>query len=293
MAAPALLPSDLVHAFVKVIEAGSVTAAATRLGRTQSAVSLQLRRLEEHLGMALFARSGRGLEPTAAARTFLPHARAILSAHAAAVEALDPARLRGTVRLGTIQDAGESLLPGVLRRFSSLHPSVALDITIGGSRALRDSRDRGGLDVTLTLDDGTDSTATARVAVPMAWLASATEPLPSAEGAVPLALLSPPCTFRAAALSALEDAGRAYRITATGPGLSGILAAVRAGVAITARTPASCTTEIRALTSAETEALRLPSLPMAHHALHESPDCPPPARRLSAMLAEALTTMPS
>ncbi|MCA1972256.1 MAG: LysR family transcriptional regulator, partial [Caenispirillum sp.] len=146
-----LLPSDLLRTFVAVVDDGGMSAAGLRVGRSQSAVSLQVKRLEELVGAALFRRDSRDLALTPAGDTLLPYARRLLALNEQALTALAPARLTGVVRLGVVQDFAETALAGVLARFAEAHPNVALETRVGSSSALRDAVAHVGLDVCLAV----------------------------------------------------------------------------------------------------------------------------------------------
>lgn len=281
-----LLPSDLLRTFVAVVDDGGMSAAGLRVGRSQSAVSLQVKRLEELVGAALFRRDSRDLALTPAGETLLPYARRLLALNEQALAALAPARLTGVVRLGVVQDFAETALAGVLARFAEAHPSVALETRVGSSSALRDAVAHAGLDVCLAI--GPAEGAMAARTVPMAWLAADQAPhaLPAP---LPLALLDPPCSYRRAALAALEAAGVAHRIAYAGPSLSAVLAAVRAGLAVTVRTADLAGRGLVALAPGEAAARGLPPLPEVTHALQVRADAGPAARRLGAVMAEVLT----
>lgn len=285
MADAPLLPSDLLRTFVAVVDDGGMSAAGLRVGRSQSAVSLQVKRLEDLVGAALFRRDSRDLALTPAGETLLPFARRLLALNEQALAALAPARLTGVVRLGVVQDFAETALAGVLARFAEAHPNVALETRVGSSSALRDAVAHAGLDVCLAV--GAAEGAAAARTVPMVWLAA--EQAPAALPApLPLALLDPPCSYRRAALEVLEAAGVAHRIAYAGPSLSAVLAAVRAGLAVTVRTTDLAGRGIVALAPGEAAARGLPPLPEVTHALHVRPDAGPAARRLGAVMAEVL-----
>jgi DNA-binding transcriptional LysR family regulator len=179
----------------------------------------------------LFHRDGRRLTLTPAGQTLLVHAREILALNDRAVVALTGDALVGPVRVGLVQDFAETLLSGVLARFSQLNPDTQLQVRVAGSPELLELLAADRLDVVLCMGAQDDPDAV-RVA-PMVWHgdASLTE-LPI----LPLAILAPPCRFRDAALAALERDGRPYRVALETPSLSALRAAVEAGLAVTCRT---------------------------------------------------------
>lgn len=255
---PLDLPVDLLRAFLATADLGTVTAAAERIGRTQPAVSMRLRRLEELAGQALFRRCGRMLALTPAGEILREHARRMIDAHDAAVAAIAAAPLRGSIRIGVIQDVADSCLADTLGRFARLHPGVRLDLQVGGSAALRDRVATGALDLAVGLDDSGDAAAPP---LPLHWLGDATlldrSPLP-------LALLDAPCAFRNAALAALDAIGRPWRLAVSGPSLSGLRAAVNAGLGLTCRTPLGMAGVARVA--------GLPALPSTRLAVMVAPD---------------------
>ncbi len=146
------LPTDLLRSFAAIADAGGIAKAAERVHRTQPAVSLQVKRLEGMLGVALVRRQGRGVALTEAGERLLVYARRILTLNDEAVAALAPAALAGPVRFGTVQDFADTALPGVLARFAAENPGVRLDVRVGNSTALLDELEAGGLDLVLASD---------------------------------------------------------------------------------------------------------------------------------------------
>jgi DNA-binding transcriptional LysR family regulator len=214
-------------------ELGSFARAADRLGRSQSAVSMQLKRLEEQTGKALFRRSGRGLVPTEAGDALLAYARRIIALNDEAAASLG-AIPTASVRLGLPQDFAEDVLPEVILRFARKWPLMQVEAHVGRSFALGQEVDSGRLDVAIAFaSHGTQGPGTALASLPILWLGGKK---PVAEGAIPLALFDHPCLFRQNALQALEAHGPEWRIALTTPSLPGLWAALRSGLGITART---------------------------------------------------------
>lgn len=274
------LDLDLLKAFVAVIDSGTVSAAAKRTFRTQAAVSLQMGRLAEAAGARLLTRAGRRMIATEAGEALLTYARRMLALHDEAVMMVSGRDIAGQVRLGLTQDFAETALPPALAVFGRAHPAVTLDIAVDGTASLLRAMDDGRLDLVL---GGRHPRADARplCRAPMTWLQApgatmehwlATE--------LPLAMFDPPCPFRAAALAALGGAGIRWRMAVRGPSLSGLLAAVRAGLAVTVRTQ-PCPTGLVAATT-------LPRLPEAEFALYHPEPAAPAVARLAAALADIL-----
>ena len=137
------LSIDFLRTFIAIADAGTFAAAAERVGRTVSAVSLQIDRLEEQVGRALFQKAGRRMEPTSAGRQLLDHARTILAANDAAVSAMSSDRLSGTVHLGVLHDGIEAAAATVLADFMAAHPDARIEVVVDTSQALIDAMEAG------------------------------------------------------------------------------------------------------------------------------------------------------
>jgi DNA-binding transcriptional LysR family regulator len=237
-----LFGHDLLRALVAIADAGSFAKAADALHLTQAAVSLQIRRLEEQTEQPLFERDGRKMVLTDAGRVLVDYARRILALNLEATHALQGRRIDGTLRLGAPQDIAEDHLPEVLRRFASAYPRVRLEVKIDRNQQLVKSMQKGDYDVAIALAEEAFSLedesvgALEKLGTPkMQWLAAQTSVTQDEDEPLPLVLLEPPCIFRTHALAALDEAGVAYRVAYTTSSLSGLRAAVEAGLGVTAR----------------------------------------------------------
>ena len=225
------LDLDLLRSFVTVAEAKSFTRAGQRVGRSQSAVSLQIRRLEEALGASLFHRDPRRVALTAEGEALLPQARALLRLNDDIVAGVRPDEVEGEVRLGAPEDFATVHLPEILGEFSRAHRkvslSVACDLTLNLLERLRD----GELDLALIKREPLGPDMGVRVwREPLVWAAAdagilQTDPLP-------LCLATSPCIYRKRALAALQSTGRAHRVAYASPSLAGLHAALRAGLGV-------------------------------------------------------------
>lgn len=274
---------DLLRTFLAFAESGSLAHAASVVGRTPSAVTAQMQRLEAMVGEPILAPSGRGRVLTPTGEDLVVHARRILDVNRDAWLSLKGANAGGRLALGCTQDFADSNLPDLLRLFSRTHPRVRLDLRVGRSRELTAAYDQGAIDVLIVMREAPPPDEVAALSEPMLWLSASVDPV-TGDGELPIAVLDPPCGFRSAATMALEDAGRAYRIAATSPSLSGLRAAVRSGIAITART-ARFLGEGIALAP---QALSLPALPHAKFSLRLKPKADRAASSLAALLADGL-----
>ncbi|WP_319517409.1 LysR substrate-binding domain-containing protein [uncultured Martelella sp.] len=257
------LDMDALRSFVAGIEAGSFAQAADRLGRSTSAVSAQLKKLEEQTGTELVRRSGRGLVPTDGGEVLLSYARRLLNLNDEAVGAVRSPELEGWVRLGIQEDFGETVLPEVLGRFARAHPKVRIEGRIGRNSELREKIASGHLDLALAWDDGASSDAERIAALPLCWLGSAQEePLWQAaqNEPLPLVTLEAPCLLRTLACNRLDSEGLAWRIAFVSPSLSGLWAATAAGLGVALRTPFVRSADVRVLDALQHGLPELPSL---------------------------------
>lgn len=229
---PVNLPTNLLRSFVAIVDTGSMLNASEKVFVTQSALSLQIKRLEELLQQALFHRDGRRLTLTAAGELMLDYARKVLTLHDEAVAAVSAGQFSGPARIGMVQDFAELLLSGLLAQFAELHPDAQIYSRVAGTAELLTLLERRQLDIVLGYAAPGDAHAVSQAA--MVWFGESA--LASRE-TIPLAVLEQPCRFREAAIRALEDAGRSFRITVETPNLTTLRAAVEAGLGLTCRTP--------------------------------------------------------
>lgn len=251
------LDIDVLRSFATGVELGSFARAAERLGRSTSAISAQLKKLEEQVGQPVLRKSGRGLALTATGEIVLSYARRLLELNDAAVLAVRGAQLVGSVRVGFQEDFGEALLSEVLGRFARTHPAVTVDARIARNEELAKLLALARLDLVLSWQAGTPGPYPQPLGrLPMRWIG---DPLlvathrQSAEP-LPLVVFESPCLMRSCAIDALDRAGIAWRVAFTSSSLNGIWAAVQAGLGVTVRTEAG---KPAALSCIET----LPDLP--------------------------------
>ncbi|RQR42086.1 MULTISPECIES: LysR family transcriptional regulator [unclassified Burkholderia] len=228
-----VLDLDAVRAFVLVADLASFTRAADALGTTQSAVSLKLKRLEAHLGKPLLARTPRVVKLAADGENFLPAARALLDAHDQALGAISAGTHR--LSLGVSEHVAVPDLPAVLTSLHRQDPGLSLEMHLGMSSSLLVQYDERRLDAAIVRhepgEDPPRDDCTLLFTEPLAWLA-APDWAPRAGEPLPLAVLAGPCGVRAAALRALEHAGRPWRERFTGGGVAAVTAAAAAGLAV-------------------------------------------------------------
>ncbi|MDF3216551.1 MULTISPECIES: LysR substrate-binding domain-containing protein [Mesorhizobium] len=274
------LDPDLLRTFLAFVDSGSLAQAAASIGRSPSAVTAQMQRLEEIVGEPLLAPQGRGRGLTPAGEDLVGHAKRILAAHREAWLALKGARAAGRVAIGTTQDFADSGLPDLLRAFAGSHPRVRIELRVGRSAELAQALQSGGLDLAIVMRQTAAPDEVGVLREPMIWLCSQ-KGLATRQAELPLALLDPYCGFREAALAALDAAGRRYRIAAGSASLAGLRTAVNAGVALTLRTA-------RFAHSGIIEAPRelgLPQVPLAEFAIRLRAGADGPAADLATLLS--------
>ncbi|SMF65587.1 transcriptional regulator, LysR family [Tistlia consotensis] len=276
------LDPELLRAFVAVAERLSFTRAAEGLHRSQATVSLQVKRLEARLGVALFRRSTTRVELTAAGIGFLADARRILAMNEAALARLDGQRLAGQVRIGVMEDYGTRLLPPLLAKAAERFPLVRVEVEIGLTARMvgRLGRD---FDLVIAMHPEGEAEGELLARETPLWVAAeghaaeAIEPLP-------VALSNPDCLFRAWALAALERGGRPWRLAYVSASLAAIEALVRQGLAVTVVKGSLPAPGLRALPAGG----RLPALPGAEIRLHRAPGLDAPGASIADHLAEGL-----
>ncbi len=227
-----MLDTDQLRTFLAIVDLGSFTRAAERVNKTQSAVSMHIRRLEEQLGCALFVKQGRGVRLTAEGEELIEYARRIVRAEASAIAALSRKGLSGSVRLGIPDDYAEAFLAVILTRFSHRHPMVEIAATCENSIELAGMVKGGELDLALVTDfDGLNGFELIREE-PLVWAASTKMKFNEGEP-VALALGSPACVWRKVADDALEGRPECSRAAFVSKNYTAIGAVVRAGLAAT------------------------------------------------------------
>lgn len=227
-----LLETDLLKTFVTISETGNFTVAAKRVFRTPSAVSMQIKRLEDMLGRALFLRHARHVTLTADGEAFLVHARDILRINDEALSRFRVPQLEGRVRFGAPDDFGMRHLPGILSRFASTHPLVEVEVFLSTSLRLSRKLEAGEIDMILTVSAQSEPAPGQLIHTePLVWV-GARDGMAFSRTPVPLAMSTHGCAWRAAALAALDRDGRAYRVAYTSETGAGQLAAVMADLAI-------------------------------------------------------------
>jgi DNA-binding transcriptional LysR family regulator len=279
------LDLDLVRSFVAIAEVKSFTRAGERLGRSQSAVSLQMRRLEDLIGRRLFSRDPRHVVLTADGEMFLPQARRLLRLNDEILSELTGGDVAGEVRLGAPEDFATVHLPDILGEFTRANPratlAVTCDLTLNLLEQLRD----GALDLALVKREPLGPDMGVRVwREPLVWV-GADASVAESEGPVPLVVAPSPCVYRKRAIGALERVGRPWRCAYTSPSLAGQQAALRAGLGVTVLPLEMAPSDLARLGPAQ----GLPDLPDTEIALMRAPTAvPAAAEKLAAFILASL-----
>jgi DNA-binding transcriptional LysR family regulator len=279
------LDMDVLRSFVTGTELGSFAKAADRLGRSQSAISLQLKKLEEQVGEALLRKEGRGLGLTSAGEIMLSYARRLLELNDEAVAATRGVAVEGWVRLGLVQDFAESWLPILLGRFSRAHPQIKVDVQVDRGVNLAEAVAKGELDLSLGWGDYPTPRRKKVAEVPLRWIGTADFALKPGEP-VPLIAFKHPCTFRTRAIEALDAAGMPWRIAFNSPSLAGLYAAVEAGLGVTPRTAEGLPARLKLLDGTCGLPPMAPPIDLYLHVGEETP--PPATEKLREALLETL-----
>jgi DNA-binding transcriptional LysR family regulator len=282
-----MLDTDQLRSFLAIVDSGSFTKAAERVHKTQSAVSMHIRRLEEQLGCVLFVKQGRGARLTDEGERLIEFARRIIQVEAGALAAVSRKGLRGPVRLGIPDDYAESFLADILSRFNRRHPLVEVSVVCEASIELAAQVSAGALELALITAGALEPKKVALFPgfellreEPLFWVAA--ERFRTESGApIPLALGSGTCLWRRAAEDALAASTRATRGLFFSKNFTAIGSIVRAGLAATIL-PASMVGPGMRLLGREAG---LPELPLTRMGLIHAPGRP---TEEASALAEAI-----
>jgi DNA-binding transcriptional LysR family regulator len=226
-----LLDIDQLRTFVAIVDTGSFTRAAEIVHKTQSAVSMQMKRLEERVGRAIFERDGRASKLTEDGERLLDYARRIVRLNGECVASFESRALEGRVRLGLPDDYADRYLPEILARFARSHPRAEVTVVCEPTPMLVERIEAGDLDLAIiTHVDRRGPSEIVRVEQ-LLWTTSARHDVHKASP-VPLALGRPACDWRQSATEALERSGRSFRVLFVSWNSTAVGAAVLAGLAV-------------------------------------------------------------
>jgi len=247
---------ELLRTLIAVEETGSLIKAANQIGRTESAVSLQMKRLSDLIGGTLFRRSGRRLVLADDGYNVLLYARRILAMNDELLGLAQKRNLAGCLRIARSQDFGDHFLPALLRTLTRRYPDVKFEVQVEGGVNGLQALDRGDVDLVLTVGLQEHPAAKRLQRVHLEWIASP-DFFADPELPVPLVLYNQPCRFKQQAIDALNKAGRSWQIVFGTPSLSGLWAAARASLGVTVRSSYWIPPGLAAVSSTQ---LKLPDL---------------------------------
>jgi DNA-binding transcriptional LysR family regulator len=262
----ALIDIDQLRTFIAIAETGSFTRAADIVHKTQSAVSMQMKRLEERLDRPVFARDGRASKLTEDGERLLDYARRIVKLNIEALAAFTDAGLSGRVRLGVPDDYADRYLPEIMARFSRAYPGVELTVVCEPSIALFDRIEANELDLAIVTNCDGDRLSENFRRERLLWVTS-NRHAAHLEEPLPLALGRPSCRWRQIAIECLERTGRGYRVLYTSANSGAVSAAVLSGLAVSVFPESGLRPGMRVLTLAE----GFPELPPCRIGLVRNP----------------------
>ena len=282
-----MLDLELLRSFVSVVDSGGFTRAGERVHRTQSTVSQQIKRLEDDLGQPLLNRTAKDVTPTEAGERLLSYARRLLSLAEEARDVLAGPSKEGAVRLGIPEDFAAYRLTKLLASFSRSRPGLRLDVRVDQSTYLRRDLERGELDLALFKRGAGEKGGIAVWPERVHWVTSKTHPIDAEIRSVPLIGFPTGCLYRSRAIHAIESAGRAWHMAYTSSSLTGIQAAVAAGLGLSILSEIAIQADHRVLTAKDGFA----PIDKTEVALVASPDASPATLRLADRLAEFCNTV--
>lgn len=241
------LESDLLRVFLIVAEAGNVTHAASDIGRTQSAVSLQLKKLEESIGKPLFERGPRGVALTDVGRQLLPYARRIVGLMDETTAAMRRRPLDGLVRIGIPEEYGHTVLPRALAAFAESHPSVDVTVMCGYTAQQMAALENDALDLAVVFDWSTQVQGEVLFIDPTVWATSSVHRLHE-RNPIPIAVYGRSSWCTDFAIRSLEQHSLPYRIAYSCDTSGGLKIAVTAGLGIAPLSRSNIPPDCRELT---------------------------------------------
>ena len=225
------LDVDQLKTFLAIVDTGSFTRAAEEVNKTQSAVSMQMKRLEEQVGRPLFSKDGRGTKFTRDGERLIEYARRIVALSDEAMSAFTKPDITGTVRFGTPDDYAEFFLPVILARFARTHPHVSVDVECVPSAQLMERTARGEIDIAVvTFGCKAEATDVIRQEE-LVWTTSSRHSVHE-QPILPIAVAPGGCAWRDMMTDALDAKGRKYRVAYASPNASTINVTVQQGLAV-------------------------------------------------------------
>lgn len=287
MASLPALDSDLLRIFLTVFETGSVTRAGGVLGRTQSAVSMQIRRLEDQLGEALFVRGPRGVDLTPKGEQLLPYAKRVVGLMEETAAAMRSKPLDGPLRIGIPEEYGERVLPQVLAAFAERHPAVEVTVRCDHSAPQMKALANDELDLAVVFDWNKETVGEVLCVDPTVWVTS-TAHRQHEQRPLPIAIYNESSWCTDFAIRSLEQHALDYRIAYTCETSGGLRIAVSTGLSIAALARSTIPPHCRELTAAD----GFPPVDSSRVVLRRNPyHSSPTAEGMAEMLRNAFRPM--
>lgn len=257
------LQIDYLRTFIALAETKGFTRAGTQVNRSQSAVSMQIKRLEDEVGKPLFERMGKTVKLTAEGQILIQYAMRIVKEHDDAIRALSKPDMEGFIRFGSPEHYTIGILPKLLARFALAYPDVLVEMRCENSDEIKEAVDKGELDVGICTQTSEGGQVIAHD--PVVWTAYPNFILQKHK-TIPIAVFETDCIFRTWAIAALEKSGIRYRIVYISRSISGLIDAVRAGFAIAPITLSNVPSDLK-IVGLENG---LPVLPVSNIVLHKT-----------------------
>ncbi|MBS1661311.1 MAG: LysR family transcriptional regulator [Bacteroidetes bacterium] len=260
------LDLDVLRTFVSIVDLNGFNKAAEQVHLSQSAISMQMKRLEDQTGHALFERKGRQHTLTHQGEVLLSYARKMLELNDEALLNLKESKLKGKIKIGLQLDLAQSHISNAIYRYARLHPEMTIDLKVDASDTLQELLTKRKLDLIFYLSREKNRTfdSVPLSTHPLEWIGA---PSYSNQSPIPLVTLGPNCKMRQAISAALTNAGIPWRIAFTSSSLPSAWDAVSAGIGITARTRIGMPASLTVLP----KSLGLPPLPAVQAYLCTSP----------------------
>jgi len=258
------LAPDILRTFTAAAQTRNFTQAAQKVNLTQSAVSHQIRKLEENLGKALFERVPHGVKLTRHGESLLKYSNQLLRLHNEALESFSDSKTKGRIRFGATEEYAALYLPGILKRFAEKYPLVQVDIYCDRSKDLLKMLEQGKIELCLRNAKTVEPNAEFLRKEPLIWVGPK-DAKPENESPLPIAVFNQGCIHRQWAIETLEKNIIDYRVAYSSPSISGIIAAVKSGLAVA---PIGGSTFISDLRMVPQQ--KLPVLPSAMICLYQS-----------------------
>lgn len=258
------LAPDILRTFASAAQACNFTAAAQKVNLTQSAVSHQIRKLEENLGKTLFERVPHGVKLTRHGESLLKYANQLLRLHNEALASFSESGTEGRIRIGATEEYAALYLPKILKRFAEKYPLVQVNLYCDRSNELLKMLEKGKIELCLRNTKTIEPETEFLRKEPLIWIGPK-DTNPENESPLPLAVFNQGCIHRDQALEALDNANIEYRVAYSSPSISGILAAVKSGLAVAPIGTSTLISDLRLIPQK-----KLPPLPSVKICLHQS-----------------------